>query len=194
MLQTHMARNNDGEFEMILGNKQLLSMFFLVVVLFGVFFSLGFMVGKSVGPGQTLAAQPAATEPAPPAESRPSPARPPATDIAPPARPVEAAQTEPIVKFEPPRAAAPKPAEKTETPTPLVVRDIHLQLAAVRVKEDAEALVETLRKKGYAVQLNSQTRDGWHRVVVGPFPTERAAQDMKAKLEKDGYKSILKKP
>jgi cell division septation protein DedD len=189
-----MARNNDGEFEMILGNKQLLSMFFLVVVLFGVFFSLGFMVGKSVGPGQTLAAQPAATEPAPSSESRPSPARPPATDTAPLAKPVEAAQTEPVVKFEPSRTPAPRPAEKTETPTPLVVRDIHLQLAAVRVKEDAEALVETLRKKGYAVQLNSQTRDGWHRVVVGPFPTERAAQDMKAKLEKDGYKSILKKP
>jgi len=185
-----MARNNEGEFEMVLGNRQLLSMFFLVVVLFGVFFSLGFMVGKSVGPGQTLAAQPAATEPAPPAETRPSPAPPPASETAAPARPVEAAQTEPVVKFEP----ASKPVEKAATPPPLVARDIHLQLAAVRVKEDAEALVDTLRKKGYAVQLNSQTRDGWHRVIVGPFPTDRAAQDMKAKLEKDGYKSILKKP
>jgi cell division septation protein DedD len=175
-----MARNNEGEFEMVLGNRQLLSMFFLVVVLFGVFFSLGFMVGKSVGPGQTLAAQPAATEPAPPA----------ASETAAPARPVEAAQTEPVVKFEP----ASKPVEKAATPPPLVARDIHLQLAAVRVKEDAEALVDTLRKKGYAVQLNSQTRDGWNRVIVGPFPTDRAAQDMKAKLEKDGYKSILKKP
>lgn len=175
---------------MILGNKQLLSIFFLVVVLFGVFFSLGFMVGKSVGPGQTLAAQPAAPEPAPPAETRPSPAPAPASETAAPAKPGEAARTEPVVKFEP----APKPAEKAETPTPLVVRDIHLQLAAVRVKEDAEALVEALRKKGYAVQLNSQTRDGWHRVIVGPFPTDRAALDMKAKLEKDGYKSILKKP
>ncbi len=188
-----MARNNEGEFEMILGNKQLLSMFFLVVVLFGVFFSLGFMVGKSVGPGQTLAAQPSAPEPVPPAETRPSPAPPPATATPAPPRPVEAAQTEPVVKFEPP-PPPPKAAEKTETPAPLVVRDIHLQLAAVRVKEDAEALVESLRKKGYAVQLNSQTRDGWHRVIVGPFPTDRAALDMKAKLEKDGYKSILKKP
>ena len=79
-------------------------------------------------------------------------------------------------------------------PSHTVVPSPPLQLAAVRVKEDAEALVDTLRKKGYAVQLNSQPRDGWHRVIVGPFPTDRAAQDMKAKLEKDGYKSIVKRP
>jgi cell division protein FtsN len=180
-----MARNNEGEFEMVLGNKQLLSLFFLVVVLFGVFFSLGYMVGRSVGPTPTLAAQPAAPEPAPPLpETRPSP-----TPLPPAA---EEPRTEPVVKFEP--QPKPEPQEKAEAPAPLVVRDIHLQLAAVRVKEDAEALVETLRQKGYAVQLNSQTRDGWHRVIVGPFSSERAAQEMKVKLEKDGYRSILKKP
>jgi cell division protein FtsN len=176
-----MARNNEGEFEMVLGNKQLLSLFFLVVVLFAVFFSLGYMVGRSVGPTPTLAAQPVAPEPAPaPPETRPSPTPPPPAAQEP--------RTEPVVKFEP------EPQVRTEAPAPLVVRDIHLQLAAVRVKEDAEALVETLRQKGYEVQLNSQTRDGWHRVIVGPFASERAAQEMKAKLEKDGYRSILKKP
>lgn len=194
-----MARNTDGEFEMVLGNKQLLSLFFLVAVLFGVFFSLGYMVGKSVGPGQTLAAQPATPAPAPTPEpeTRPSPASPPPALEPPapaPAVPVEAAKSEPVVKFEPEPKPEPQKIEKAEAPPPLVVRDIHLQLAAVRVKDDAEALVETLRKKGYTVQLNSQTRDGWHRVIVGPFPNERAAQEMKAKLEKDGYKSILKKP
>ena len=195
-----MARNNEGEFEMVLGNKQVLSLFFLVALLFGVFFSLGYMMGKSAGPAQTLAAQPAAALPvtsleaAPAAETRPSPAAPPAsTSEAPaPATPAEAARSEPVVKFEP--EPKPEPKEKAEAPPALVVRDIHLQLAAVRVKEDAEALVETLRQKGYAVQLNSQTRDGWHRVIVGPFPNERAALEMRVKLEKDGYKSILKKP
>jgi cell division septation protein DedD len=185
-----MARNSEGEFEMVLGNKQLLSLFFLVVVLFGVFFSLGYMVGRSVGPTPTLAAQPASGEPArspepapPSVETRPSPT---------PAAPPEAAQAEPLVRFEPERQ--PPPKETAEAPPPLVVRDIHLQLAAVRVKQDAEALVDALRKKGYAVHLNSQTRDGWHRVIVGPFANERAAQEMKVQLEKDGYRSILKKP
>ena len=32
-----MARNEEGEFELVLGNRQLLSGFFIVVVLFGVF-------------------------------------------------------------------------------------------------------------------------------------------------------------
>ena len=41
-----MPRNADGEFEMVVGNRQLLSLLFLVVVLFAVFFSLGYMVGS----------------------------------------------------------------------------------------------------------------------------------------------------
>ena len=36
-----MARTTNGEFELVLGNRQLLSGFFIVVVLFGVFFRWG---------------------------------------------------------------------------------------------------------------------------------------------------------
>ena len=42
-----MARNEDGEFELVLGNRQLLSGFFIVVVLLGVVFSMGYIVGKN---------------------------------------------------------------------------------------------------------------------------------------------------
>lgn len=45
-----MPRNDEGEFELILGNKQLLSVFFLIVILLGVFFTLGYVVGRSSGP------------------------------------------------------------------------------------------------------------------------------------------------
>jgi cell division septation protein DedD len=45
-----MARNDEGEFELILGNRQLLSVFFLVVVLLGVFFTMGYIVGRNTGP------------------------------------------------------------------------------------------------------------------------------------------------
>ena len=184
-----MPRNTEGEFELVLGNKQLLSLFFLVVVLFAVFFSLGYMVGKSVAPSPTLAAQPAPpAESAPPArEPAPSPISPPPSSEPAPAAVVE---TQPAARVEdkegPPPAPAPSPA--------LISRELHLQVAAVRVREDAEALAESIRKKGYDVFLNSETRDGWYRILLGPFPSERAAQDMKARLEKDGYKSILKKP
>ena len=45
-----MPRNDDGEFELILGNKQLLSVFFVVVTLLAVFFAMGFIMGRSVNP------------------------------------------------------------------------------------------------------------------------------------------------
>jgi cell division protein FtsN len=46
-----MSPREEEEFELVLGNKQLLSLFFLVVVLFGVFFSFGYTVGYSRGEG-----------------------------------------------------------------------------------------------------------------------------------------------
>ena len=42
-----MPKNEEGEFELILGNKQLLSVFFIVVVLLGVFFTMGYIVGRN---------------------------------------------------------------------------------------------------------------------------------------------------
>lgn len=45
-----MARNEEGEFELILGNKQLLSVFFIVVVLLGVFFAMGYIMGRNSNP------------------------------------------------------------------------------------------------------------------------------------------------
>ena len=45
-----MARNEDGEFELILGNKQLLSVFFLMVLLLGLCFVGGYVLGRSAAP------------------------------------------------------------------------------------------------------------------------------------------------
>jgi cell division septation protein DedD len=42
-----MPKNEDGEFELMLGNRQLLSVFFIVVILLGVFFAMGFIVGRN---------------------------------------------------------------------------------------------------------------------------------------------------
>jgi DedD protein len=200
-----MSRNAEGEFEMVLGNKQLLSLFFLVVVLFAVFFSLGYMVGRSVSPTPTLAAQPpssplpsstAAPSPLPAAPSESAPARsaeplPAPTETQPAAEPVAAVSTAPAAEPAAPRKEAPQPPS---SPAAVVAREMHLQLAAVRVRDDAEVMVQNLKKKGYPVLLNMDTRDGWFRVLVGPFASEKVAREMKTMLEHDGYKSILKKP
>jgi cell division septation protein DedD len=42
-----MARNEEGEFELVLGNRQLLSVFFILMVLMGVFFAMGYIVGRN---------------------------------------------------------------------------------------------------------------------------------------------------
>jgi len=42
-----MPRNEDGEMELVLGNKQLLSVLFILVVLLGVFFTMGYVVGRN---------------------------------------------------------------------------------------------------------------------------------------------------
>ena len=189
-----MARNPDGEFEMILGNKQLLSLLFLVVVLFAVLFSLGYMVGKSVSPAQTLAAQPSAGETPPSRAPLTEPLKEP--PLRRPAEPPPAVAEPVPAPSEPVAVKAPQPSETKEVAKPAVppVREMHLQVAAIRVREDAEALAASLRKKGYNVTLNSEGSDGLHRVLVGPVVSEKAAQDTKALLEKDGYKSILRKP
>jgi hypothetical protein len=85
-----MPKNEDGEFELILGNKQLLSVFFIVVILLGVFFAMGFIVGRNSPAPATEAAsvrkaevkplvvdsgQPKAVEP-PPAPRETSPQQP----------------------------------------------------------------------------------------------------------------------
>jgi cell division septation protein DedD len=50
-----MPTNEEGEFELVLGNKQLLSVFFLVVLLLAVFFSMGYLAGRYTAPTPTVA-------------------------------------------------------------------------------------------------------------------------------------------
>lgn len=46
-----MPKNDEGEFELVLGNRQLISVFVIVVVLLGVFFSMGYIVGRNSSSG-----------------------------------------------------------------------------------------------------------------------------------------------
>lgn len=89
-----MARNEDGEFELMLGNKQLISLFFLMVALLGVCFIGGYALGRSAAPVVT------------------------ATNEGPPPQAVKAPEPEPV-KAEPVKEAEPAPSpEPAVTPTP----------------------------------------------------------------------------
>src|ERR1035438_3436207 len=70
-----MKNNETGEFELVLGNRQLLSGFFIVVILFAVFFVMGYIVGRTSPPASQLAAnRDQNSGAAAPSNTRPQPA------------------------------------------------------------------------------------------------------------------------
>lgn len=124
-----MAKNEDGEFELILGNNQLLSVFFLVVLLLALCFVGGYVVGRNAAP--LLTADGPATPPSAPAtkpakvevatNDTPAPKVIPPIKTAPQAPPEEKAEPpKQEVKQQPPapKAEAPKAAAKVEPPKP----------------------------------------------------------------------------
>jgi cell division septation protein DedD len=112
-----MARNEEGEFELVLGNKQLLSVFFILVVLLGVFFTMGYIVGRNnpslEAANLAVARKPAGGPAGPPREvdaGTPAPTAP---------RVIEPPQADPP-KTEVPKPELPKGAPAQAVPAPAV--------------------------------------------------------------------------
>lgn len=138
-----MPKNEDGEFELVLGNRQLLSMFFVVVVLLGVFFVMGYIVGRNSAP---LTAEPSTARktdgkplvvesPAPKPASAPESGTSPSPEAS---KPAESAAQRPVeTKPELPKTESPKPeAVKSEPIKPSTSRSE----PAVPKREAAKAL------------------------------------------------------
>jgi DedD protein len=69
-----------------------------------------------------------------------------------------------------------------------------VQVAAVSRKEDADALVEALKKREYpAFSANNNSADKFYHVQVGPYADFKEADAMRARLIGDGYNPIVKK-
>src|ERR1017187_3044624 len=120
-----MRNNETGEFELVVGNRQLLSGFFIVVLLFAVAFAMGYVVGENsrsakaqtevAGTG-TPDATPGGTRPQP---ASAAPATPPAPTPPPPTAPPPAAT--PTQPSDPPQ---PTPADPTPQPSTRPSRDV----------------------------------------------------------------------
>jgi len=182
-----LPKNEDGEFELILGNRQLLSVFFIVVILLGVFFTMGYIVGRNSG---TVTA-----------ELTPilgGDARPPATEA--PARTPEPAPVTTAPTETAPQQPAPSPAERVSVPPKRepkaeprtvsgshpVVGQTYLQLAATS-QHEADIMVDVLRKKSFrAMAAEIEEKPGTFRVLVGPI-TETTANKMRADLQGAGF-------
>jgi cell division septation protein DedD len=181
--------------EISLGTGRLLGLFFAFVVVCGVFFGLGYTLGRSVGPAAVTAE---AASPAPANAAKPKangaseePANAPSTSDLTFYKTVEQKDANP--QLVPAPASTPAPAGAPGPDSPHASAYI-VQVAAVSKKEDAEALAGVLRKKNYPVFLASNAPgDSLFRVQVGPFNDIKEAEAMRGKLAGDGYTPIVKK-
>ncbi|HTM51556.1 MAG TPA: hypothetical protein VL285_22830 [Bryobacteraceae bacterium] len=193
-----MPRNDEGDFELVLGNRQLLSGFFIIVILFGIFFTMGYIVGRHSSPAPVAggAPEPATVRAASPAGPPPGVAEVVTADAkrgeTPPPEPPPPVVTQPATAA----AEAPRPPAKVET---VAVRSgvaeppagSYLQVAAPK-RAAAEGVVESLRNKGIAALLAPGPNEETVRVLVGPLDSSTIGK-MRLDLEAAGFKPFPKK-
>jgi len=90
--------------------------------------------------------------------------------------------------------AATPAVNPNDSTTALPISGYFVQVAAVSKQEDAEALVDALKKKEYPAFVAAQaTTDKLFRVQLGPYGEAKEAEAMRTRLIGDGYSPILKK-
>jgi len=182
-----MRNKETGEFELVIGDRQLLSGFFIVVLLLAVVFMMGYVVGQN-SPHSTKTDLAASTPPVPaethpPAASaapQPAAAQPttesPAGDASEPA----AAEPPPQPTTQPARetaAASPPPATAPAAPP-----GSYWQVGAWKNPADAQDLLQTLKDGGMPAFLRSDA-DKLTHLVVGPYSDAASKAKAKSDLE-----------
>ncbi|MBI4443765.1 MAG: SPOR domain-containing protein [Acidobacteria bacterium] len=206
-----MGKGVQGQTDWVLESRQLLLVFFAIVALCGVFFSLGYIVGHNTLSETTSSAQAAVAasapgvkpSPMPPAtylnrpptetEATPDPAVPPGTDLSfyqSAEEPAEPATTLTESSQTPANSATASPAiQIAPAPPPGML----VQVSALTRQEDAESLVQLLKEKNLPVMVTSGAGDSLFHVVVGPYQNEMEAQRVRALLEQDGFRPFIKR-
>jgi len=93
-----------------------------------------------------------------------------------------------------PTPTQPPAASTPDSTTTLPTGGYFVQVAAVSKQEDADSLVDALKKKEYPAFVAAQsTSDKLFRVQIGPFQDIKDAEAMRTRLIGDGYSPIVKK-
>src|SRR6202163_988007 len=204
--------------EITLGTGRMLAIFFTFVLICAFFFSIGFSLGRRTTITGSLGIAHAGT---PATIVRPSAAKNDAPQSTPQSQANDFSFYKAVGEKNADAALAPKdsktpasaattPTSTTATPTPSAEAPskaataaataapssagYYVQVAAVSRQEDAESLVEALKKKQYpAFSANNPTADKFFHVQVGPYTEMKDAEAMRARLIGDGYNPIVKK-
>ena len=195
--------------EITLGTGRLLGLFFGLVVVCAIFFGLGFSLGRnsvktgslniestpttlpgeqasSVGKADAGTPERAATPAVDQTATAPTGASPAAQTSSPPPVVTSSASSAPTT-------TAPVPEMSKSASIVPGAGSFSVQVAAVTKQEDADALVDALKKKSYPVYVATMATDKLFHVQVGPFGDIKDAEAMKSKLLGDGYNPILKR-
>lgn len=197
--------------EITLGTGKLLVLFFGLVGVCALFFALGYSLGRKSEPAITTASAALTSTPtSSTGKSSGSAPAPPMTfyksveqkDANPELTPAADSKTE--AKTDPKADSTATPASGSTTPTagnasadPATALPsaaaYFVQVAAVSKQEDADALVDALKKKQYPAFVAPIATDKLCRVQVGPFSDVKEAEAMRTRLIADGYSPILKR-
>ena len=190
-----------SEKELVLGNKQLLAVFFVGTMLCAVFFAMGYMVGSKSAKTAVLSTDPSAnpvttTDSAHRQQSEPPretvdntvPAQSPSTEDSAPPIATKPAQDVPV-----PQTAAPPvqdpPVEKKFAHVSVTTPEAgatYLQVTALP-HPDADNLVRTLREQSFPAMLADSSKEGLFRVLVGPYHQTAQLAEAKGKLKTLGF-------
>jgi cell division septation protein DedD len=206
--------------EVTLGPMRLVGIFCGLVLVCGLCFGLGYVVGRHKGqqPPPAAAALPAdATQTTAAAQTNsPANAAPPKPSAAPQTAPASAPAQQPA-DGQPETPSGEGPSETNPAASPQSVSPpsgsgsfpaaaaVHpalpqpmqsspqwmVQIAAGAHREDAQVLAGALRRRGYAVTFRPDPADGLIHVRIGPFSSRREANLMRQRLLNDGYNAIM---
>jgi DedD protein len=194
--------------EITLGTGRMLAIFFIFVLVCAFFFATGFSLGRRTALAGLVSSISSPTG-IPATIVRPSAARNDAARQAPQSGDFgfykavgeKNADTALTPESKGPTVTAPAAAAtstggappKAATDTP-ASGGYYVQVAAVSRQEDAESLVEALKKKQYpAFSANNPATDKFYHVQVGPYSEIKEAEVMRGRLISDGYNPIVKK-
>ena len=194
-----MLRNSESETEILLGNKQLLGIFFLLAVLLGIAFTGGFMIGRNGAAKKETASAVAQTPP--PASAATNPAGGETHAVS----PADAASNDTSsvtgnggTDEQPLGAPRRKQASEDAPATPAQTSDFtpqsgqeFLQVAAVS-RPDASEVAAVLRKKGFrAHAVPIAGNPSLYRVIVGPIRDAGDLANTRDSLRKTGFRQVI---
>lgn len=193
--------------EITLNTGKLLGIFFALAIVCGVFFTMGYLLGKSntvggrteiigaVPTGGSSAGKPSAANKTPETITQTCP--PGSTDCTPASSSASSGKTPDQQSSSQPAAGNKAPDQSGASSAGTEVKpgaggSFMVQVAAFSKQEDADILKTALQKKQYPAFVSSSAGDPLFHVQVGPFSDKKDADAMRTRLVGEGYNAIVK--